>query len=85
MRASLTTFTMSHPSLHKNTQCAYGGCGAGLGRLEVPTTLPGRSPNAFRLSALHGAIPGSPAASFRRVQARSARRESCFPFTFGTK
>ena len=55
MRASLTKFTMSHPSLHKNTQCAYGGCGAGLGRLEVPATLPGRSPNAFRaLSATRG-------------------------------
>ena len=55
MRASLTKFTMSHPSLHKNTQCAYGGCGAGLGRLEVPANLPGRSPNALRaLSATRG-------------------------------
>ena len=67
MRASLTKFTVSHPSLHTHAQCAYGDCGAGLGRLEVPTTLPGRSPNAFRLT---GAARGDPGLAGGKLPAR---------------
>ena len=66
MCASLTKFTVSHPSLHTHAQC---GCGAGLGRLEVPTTLPGRSPNPQRLPS-HSAARGDPGLAGGKLPAR---------------